>query len=667
MVLDKNQVLEGISFVENNTPSGDVYLCSCGHKFHIEHKDVELKKELAQANEAVSDIMKADSSFMEEFGDLYKNVNMSMEEKIDCPSCKKSFLKEENRRSLITKGFFFVSGFKLVDEKNELTFYYSKIKLDYVKDDFSFIEEYKYIKINKEKKSLFFKDFQAEEREFDLDEIVKITNAFLTTDTQVVYNAIDLHNFVNALTNLIVDRKNIDITTELLSLIRNRQNDLGLDVIKKAVIIFLGIIKYSNLSTIAMTKGPIFLYDMMSECSLPKPKSLIDNQITSPIKIFNYLAQNYVKDLSKDINLENKDIQEFSYKSKKMTEFELVKDEEGNVVINTDGTAATKVKVTDTQEEKTLNINVKNNKNYKAGKVKDTGSGFGIIDAIEDGSVSKFIYKNIKKFSDYKYIIKYFKIANKQEIILLMQKYDLEFLSHTIDLLYFRDKTDIKELQRILDIMLDYINVRNSLPVAAHNNKNYSKYECLKDFEFIPYDDSLMMMTVLKFDKRRHFEKIKTWKELNEYHDNLVKYFKTVKDEEKNGDIGSFVAQFANLEDITGYKGPLEIKLLSTPAMIIKEGIELRHSGAAYAKNVASRTYLMGQVFDRDVNRAPEDLERYTIGFKYDKHKGLVFDQVKGFGNKLGSDRFKRLMMEWLQLKDISFQPIKDLKIESAE
>ena len=101
--------------------------------------------------------------------------------------------------------------------------------------------------------------------------------------------------------------------------------------------------------------------------------------------------------------------------------------------------------------------------------------------------------------------------------------------------------------------------------------------------------------------------------------------------------------------------------------MIIKEGIELRHSGAAYAKNVASGQYLMGQVFDRDEARQEEELIRYTIGFKHDKYKGLVFDQIKGFANKLGSNRFKKLVMEWLEVKDVSFQPIKDLRIDSEE
>jgi len=663
MILNRNQVLEDFSFVENNTKNGTAYLCSCGHKFDIESKDIELKKELAEANKAVGDIMKNDSEFMDEFGDLYKNVNMSMEEKIECPSCKKSFLKEENRQKLITKDVYFVSGFKLEDDDKNITIYYSKIKFDYVKDDFEFIEEYKYIKFNKKTKSTFFKNYTGEEQEFDLDEIVKFINLFLETDSKVVYNAFDLHNFIGALTSQIVDSKSIDITNDMLSLIRNRHNDLGLDVIKKVIIVFLGMIKYSNLSTIAMTKGPMFLYDMMIQCKLPKPQVLIENKVTSPMKIFNFLAQNYVSELTKDISLEDKETKEFSYKSKQMTEFELVKDSDGNVVINKDGTAATTVKVTSAEEEKTLNINIKNNKNYKAGKVKDTGSGFGIIDAIADGTVSKFIFNNIKKFSDYQYIIKYFKIVNKQELIVLMQKYDLDFLASVIDLLYFRDKTDFKELQRILDLIIDYTNVQNSLP-TVFSTVEKNKYECLKNFEFIPYDDSLMMMTVLKFDKKRHFEKIKTWKELNEYHDNLVKYFKTVKDEEKNGDIESFVSQFAYLEDRTNYDGPLQIILLSTPAMIIQEGIQLRHSGAAYAKNVASRTYLMGQVWDDDTNKSAGELQRYTIGFKYDKHKGLVFDQVKGFGNKLGSNRFKQLVMDWLQLKDVSFQPIKDLKID---
>lgn len=667
MILDKNQVLQDLSFVENNTDKGDVYLCSCGHRFHIENTSVELKKELAEVNSEVSKMLHDDSNLMEEFGDLYKNINMSMHEKVECPSCMKSFLKEENRRKLITKGFYFVSGFKFEENDIHSTLYYSKIKFEY-DSDFEFIENYKYIRIEKESKKLIYSDYEQNEFEFDLDEIVFYVNKLLETETQVIYNSFDLHTFIHSLSNMIMDRGSINIMTEMIDSIKSRSNDMGIDVIKKVIIVFMGIIKYSSLSTIAMTKGPNFLYDMMIECKLPKPNVLIENKVTSPIKIFNFLAQNYVSEIGKDISADDKEQQEFVFKSKQLIEFETIVDEKGEVVKDRQGDELTKAVVKETDEEKTLNINFTNNKKYKAGKVKDTGFGFGVLEAIEDGSVSKFIFKNITKFSDYKYIIKYFKLVNKQELIVLLQKYDLEFLSYAIDLLYFRDKVnDFKEFQRVLDVMLDFVSEKNKLPTISSKSNNISKFEVLKDFDFIPYDDSLMMMTVLKFDRKRHFDKIKTWNELNEYHDNLVKYFKTIKSEEQNGAIEKFVSQFAFLEDRTNYSGPLEIKLLSTPAMIIKEGVELRHSGAAYAKNVASGQYLMGQVFDRDENRQEDELIRYTIGFKHDKYKGLVFDQVKGFANKTGSNRFKKLVMEWLENKDVSFQPIKDLRIDNEE
>ena len=282
MILDKSQVLQDLSFVENNTETGDVYLCSCGHRFNIENTSVQLKRELAEVNSEVSQMLHGDSNLMEEFGDLYKNINMSMHEKVECPSCKKSFLKEENRKKLITKGVYFVSGFKFEESDSESKLYYSKVKFDY-KSDFEFIEEYKYIKVDKKEKSLFYRDYNGIEQEFDLDEVVYFVDKLLKTDIQTIHNAFDVHTFIHSLSNLVIDSGNIDIMTEMIDSIKNRNGDMGLDVIKKVIVIFLGIIKYSNLSTIAMTKGAMFLYDMMIECTLPKPNILIDNKITSPI------------------------------------------------------------------------------------------------------------------------------------------------------------------------------------------------------------------------------------------------------------------------------------------------------------------------------------------------------------------------------------------------
>jgi len=175
-----------------------------------------------------------------------------------------------------------------------------------------------------------------------------------------------------------------------------------------------------------------------------------------------------------------------------------------------------------------------------------------------------------------------------------------------------------------------------------------------------------MMMEIMKFDPNKHFNKIKSYDDLVEYHDNLVTFYKVKSEEEKTGAIENFVTKFNFLES-TGkndYTGPLEIKLLNTPGLIIKEGIDMRHSAAQYAPNVAQGNYLMGAVFDRDPSRPSDEIDRFTIGFKYDKLNGLEFDQVKGFANEQGSNRFKNLMMEYLTEKDVSYRPIRDLRLD---
>ena len=96
----------------------------------------------------------------------------------------------------------------------------------------------------------------------------------------------------------------------------------------------------------------------------------------------------------------------------------------------------------------------------------------------------------------------------------------------------------------------------------------------------------------------------------------------------------------------------------------MQETPEMRHSASEYARNVARGEFLMGSLFDRDPNRPEDEMERYTVGFKYDKKNGLVFDQVKGFANKLGSNRFKKLVMEYLTDKDVSYKQGKDLKLK---
>ena len=91
----------------------------------------------------------------------------------------------------------------------------------------------------------------------------------------------------------------------------------------------------------------------------------------------------------------------------------------------------------------------------------------------------------------------------------------------------------------------------------------------------------------------------------------------------------------------------------------------MKHSAASYSNIVAQGNYLICSVYDNDPNLSAEDLSRFTLGFNYTKNAGLEFHQVKGACNELGSDRFKKLLMEYLTVMDIPFRPVKDLRLEN--
>lgn len=671
MILNAEKYISRYLFANLDTPDGDVYYCDCGEIFTKGSADEEIKKELQTTGEKISE-MSMDEELMAEFKDIYKGVKLGFEEEVKCPKCSRNFQSSFNKETLVVNGNSFISGYSFIETNDALTLYYSVIRPDLKsmeKVDFS--EDFKYLRFEKETRKLFYKDLNhhpnltMNEVEFDLDEVISVVDKFFIFETTKVVNIFDLHMFIGRLSNFIIDAKNINIIHELLDSLQGKVGDAGIDVVKKIISIFFGIIKYSNLSTIAMTKSSVFLYDLMLECKIPKPKVLIDNNITSPIKIFNFLIQNYINKLSEEVNSDNKDMHEFTFKSKQRISY----DEKGE-----------NVKVEETSGEQSIKIKIRNDNDYIEGKVKKAKGQYQVEDAIEDGTISKFIFKQIRNFSDYKKIIRFFKLVNKQELILLLQKYELDFLINVIDLLYFRKKLPFKELERLLDIILDATAIKSKENCKFVDGILRMNYEFVKDFDFITYDDTLMMIEVLEFDPKVQFNKIRTWKALSEYHDNLVTYFSVLKDEEKNGSIMNFVSKFRFLEDRSDYDGPLEVRLLATPGMIINEGIEMKHSASAYAFQVAQGIYLMGQVYDKSPERKETEPPRYTIGFHYNKLTGLEFDQIKGFANEgkpdmtyeqdgipRKTDRFKKEVMRWLTIKDVSFRPIKDLKLKGDD
>jgi len=648
-ILNLDQIDKEYSFIFEGKKT-DRYFCNCGNQFLSENEEEVLDLQHVLSAEGESD---------EIYGGIYKDIKLSLDKKVSCPHCDKNYNNPEIKRKLISIGDYFISGYEFQETDTDLIIYYSKVcpgiaqrelEDDSVEFKVLFDESIKYIRFEKESKKLFYREFgNSKEKEFDLDEVIFYINQFFTLDTEKVIDFYKLHMYINRLANFVSDTRNGNMVHEFLTFIRNTPNEVGVNFIKKLLSIFYGIIKYSNLSTISLTKSSQFLYELMLECEIPSSKEMEDSGATSPVNIFNFLVNKYINKLNEEVNEDNKEAHDFAFKSKNRVEYE--KDTNKNE-------DDLNYKVVDDETE--ASYLVRQNKSYKGGKVVNADGKFQVLDAVEDGTISKFIFKKIENFSQYKQIIKYFKFYDKKGVIALLQKYDLDLLTNAIDAFYFRSKMEPGELDRVLQIIDSYLESRYFF-------KDYSN---ISNFSFVEYDDAKLMMEVMDFDPKREFNKIKTYDALVEYHDNLVKFYKVKSEIEKSGAIEEFVSKFRFLETKgeDDYSGPLEIVLFDTAGRIMKEGPEMRHSASEYAVNVAQGTYLMGSVFDRDPNRPSKEMERYTIGFKYDsKYKELIFDQVKGFGNALGSNRFKRLMMDYLTDKDISFQPIRDLKLKEED
>jgi len=678
-VLDIEEIKKEYSFLyEDKENDKEIYFCNCGAITESDKKFIKDVPKHEQINclfpeksPTVGDILKESNKtedgltkYEDEFADLFKSIRLSQDDEsgVKCVSCGKNFATLENQKKLMVDNSFFVSGYNILENDNELFLYYGKIRPDIKKEDskysIDFEQKYKYLKLDKITKKTYFKDIDVDEIEFDLDKTIKVTENIFAEEVQNIYNLYYIQLYINQLAKHVVDVNNTNVVEELLSEVRNRINHAGLDSIKKVVSIFLGIIKYSNLSTISLTKGCKFLYDLMKECDIPDSETLMKSGLTSPIPIFNYLVNNYIRKINEEVNEDNKEIHEFLFKSNQMVKMEINEKDKLQ--------EAKSFEVVDLDEEKEIKIVYKENKDYKEGKISHNfnANKFQVMEISNDANASKFIFKNIKKFSDYKQLLKYFKFYDKHQIIALLQKYDMELLTKVIDLIYFRDFVDIKEFERIITIIKDFATQETFRYKPTLNiEKIVVDYSYVSKFEFVLYDDSVMMMEVLKFDPKREFNKIKTFKDLRDYHDNLVKYFNVVADKEKNAKFKEFVDRFKFLESREDYDGPLEFKIISTPAMLITEGVQMKHSASSYSKKVITESYLIGQVFDRTPNLPEEELVRFTIGFTFDSINGLEFHQVKGFANKPGTDRFKKLLMEFLTTKDISYRPIKDLKL----
>jgi hypothetical protein len=232
---------------------------------------------------------------------------------------------------------------------------------------------------------------------------------------------------------------------------------------------------------------------------------------------------------------------------------------------------------------------------------------------------------------------------------------------------------DLSEIKRLIPLFIDHCiektkELKQKMNAEERSNVLSDKpdYKQIASFDFGYYDDCLMMLKTLEFDPKKDFYKIKNNKNLKEFHDKVVKYYNAVRREEDAG-YTSFFDKFRFLETIGegDYMGPLEVEILDTPTKVVQEGRDMHHSAGSYVDRVMDGKYILLKVIDHSEGLPQGELTRFTMGIFFNTNNGFEFEQVKSYQNKLGSNRFKKLLMEWLDAKEVHYDVNKrpDLKI----
>ena len=262
-LIPSSDILKKFTFhYDDEKNSSDVFFCRCGNIIEKDRKNeaTEMKVLINQG----TDISDLTSLF-----DGESSARFSLE----CEACDTDYSTIENAQFVqdVNKKFFEAYCFEETDTDVFLYKQRFEAKIDieeniFVSDTIKkiHIEEHNsYFRYDKTLKSLFFKDYNAEEKDFSLDTVMSITKSFfLPGEAKITDKLFDIHLFINRMANFVSDSKNINIIDELMSQMIGRA---GLDIMTKITSIFFGIICYPNLSTLAMTKGTVFLYDMMND------------------------------------------------------------------------------------------------------------------------------------------------------------------------------------------------------------------------------------------------------------------------------------------------------------------------------------------------------------------------------------------------------------------
>ena len=616
---------------------GDIYFCSCGKKINKENNKANPEEITMSIDNSQYDV-----DIMSRFDDVVNVI---------CPKCGKDYSKQKNLQFLIDSNKYFFSKFEFFTKGDLIILRKVKVKSCCTKKSryIRFKDVDSYISVNKKSKKLFFNSYNDnKEIEIGLDILVGVLKSFYidSDEINVTDNLISIHRFLSEIASIVVDSKNMDIVEGLMNQMIGKP---GVDILYKVNCIFFGIICYSNLSTIALTKGTVFLFDMMNNCNMPNVSTLSDKGVTSPLKIFNFLVSLENEKAQKEIESEKEEESEFVYKSK------------DNKLHN-------------------LKFDLKRwgfGDSKKSALVKDGGK-LNVREDLKIKSVSKFIFNKIDKFNDYKRLIRFTKFLSYEELVSLVMNYDIQFIVNLFDLVEFREDINTNSLKQIIPLILDWIeNGRTAYRFSSiHSDKLDSKngdtklkegvkvnYAAVSSFNFYEYDDCVRMINALEWDRNKEFNKIKKVKELKEYHDKLVEHFNLLSDKAKNERFVQFAKKFKYLED---YSGDYKLTLLSQPKLVLDAAKDMKNCAGSYVTRISRGKYLLLLANDKSKEKDVGEKSRFMLGLNV-SNEGLVFEQFKGDCNFPASNRQREMMKIYLEDKDISYKDVGDLRITRSE
>ncbi len=564
----------------------DIYFCKCGHKNVVNPNE----SSYAILAENIDEI---DSSHLET---AFRKANLI------CPYCQINYSTPEIYTNIQNINTDFFDKYDIHEDGNYLTIfkYRAKTLYDSQSVDYAIKISESYIKIAKKSNKIKYKGHaDNKDKVVNLSDVVRISEEFFSngSHTQITDGFINVHDFLGRVAKIIWDSKNMRIIEELMNQMIGKS---GTNILQRVLAIFMGIMCYPSLSTIALTKGNTFLYDLMKNCPLPTPKYLKKNKATAPLSIFNTLISLKNNDLQKELDKDDTNILGYAYKS------------------STGDIYNIKYQPSDIKKIDSDSL-VSSNRKIKG----STGAKLFVRDKIVNQKISPYIFNKLEKFTDYEKIIQWLKFVTYNDLISLLMKYDIELLNNVYNKIEFRDDIDKNRIEQFIQLMCDYAETELSKEHSSVKNRIQMKtsvvnhkYEAVKFFDFNLYDDCMRMIVELNWSPNKVLYKTKSFNKLNELHDKLIEFRSFISDKDANKNYIEYSSVFKYLEGkhIDEEKRfSLDVTLISTPEELLNTAIEMHNCAGSYINRVAKGQYVPFVVYDNSPKRQADEYYKYMM------------------------------------------------------